>query len=82
MDTLARSPIHQSILWPATIFGLPRQLAVLIGVVSLAAVVSLGQVWFLGVTVLALFLSRQVAKQDRYIFDISMAIIRTPPVLD
>ena len=82
MDPLTSARVHQSILWPAMVFGLPRQLALLIAVTSLAMVVSLGQVWFLAVTAIALAGARVIAKQDRYIFEIAVAALSVPTVLD
>ena len=82
MDTLTSAPIYQAILWPPLILGLPRQLVIILGVTTLAEVVSWGQIWFLAASALLLLIFRAIAKQDRFIFHISLATLSSPTVLD
>ena len=81
MDLLV-APVYRSLLFPPLVFGMPRSLFMFIGVSSLAIVVSLGQVWFLGVTVIAMIASRSIGKVDRYVFEIFAELMRLPQVAD
>lgn len=81
MDLLI-APVYRSLLFAPLVFGMPRRLFLLIAVSSLAIVVSLGQVWFLVVTVAALIAGRLIGKADRYVFEIFAELLRLPSVAD
>jgi len=76
------APVYRSLLFPPLVFGMPRRLFLLIAVSSLAIVVSLGQLWFLIITVATLFGGRAIGKIDRYAFEIFTELLRLPPVAD
>lgn len=81
MDLLI-APVYRSLLFPSLVFGMPRRLFLLIAVSSLAIVVSLGQIWFLAVTVASLASGRLIGKTDRYVFEIFAELMRLPAVAD
>ncbi len=74
--------VHISLLYPALIFGMPRQLFLLIGIATMALVFSLGQIWFLGVTAVLLAVARRICKEDRYVFEVYQQLFRLPDLLD
>lgn len=74
--------IFRSILYPALVFGMPRKLFLLIGITTLVMVVSLGQIWFAAVTLVLLLAARFVSKDERFIFEIYMNLIKFPKELD
>ncbi len=76
------SRVYRSVLFPALVFGMPRRLFLVIGIASLAIVVSLGQAWFLAVTLAAMALARLIGKRDRYVFEIYAELLRFPKLLD
>lgn len=76
------SPIYRSILFPPLAFGMPRKLFLLIGITTLALVVSLGQLWFLAVTAVLIIIARRVSKEDRYVFEVYTQLARLPDRLD
>ena len=76
------STVYRSILFPPLVFGMPRKLFVFIGITTLALVVSLGQIWFLAVTLVTMIVGRRISREDRYVFDVYMQLARLPDVLD
>ena len=76
------SPVHRSILFPSLVFGMPRRLFLILGIATLALVFSLGQFWFLGVTVILMLITRKIAKEDRWIFEIYSQLFKLPQELD
>jgi type IV secretory pathway VirB3-like protein len=82
MHDFLRAPVYRAILFPALIFGMPRRLFLVIGIATLALVLSLGQIWFLAVTLILIILARRVAKEDRYVFEVYMQLFKLPKVLD
>ena len=76
------SEVHQSILFPPLVFGMPRKLFLLIAITTLALVMSLGQFWFLAVTVVLLIIGRRISREDRYVFEVYTQLAKLPDKLD
>ena len=76
------APIYRSILTPPTIFGMPRNFFVLIGITTMVLVFSLGQIWFLAVTLVLMIVSRKVSKDNPFAFDIYAQSFKLPKELD
>ena len=81
MDLLS-APIYRSILFPTLVFGMPRRLFVIIGITTLAIVMSLGQWWFLAVTLVLMIVARRISKEDRYVFEVYSQLAKLPSKLD
>ena len=81
MDALV-APVHRSILFPPLVFGMPRKLFVLIGIITLALVVSMGQVWFIAVSLVSMLVARRISKEDIYAFEIYLQLFKFPKELD
>ena len=81
MDLLVCA-VYRSVLFPALIFGIPRRLFLVIGIASLAIVVSLGQLWFLAVTLAGMLAARFLGRRDPYVFEIYLELLRLPKALD
>ena len=76
------SPVYRSILFPSLVFGMPRRLFLILGIATLALVFSLGQFWFLGVTLILMLITRKIAKEDRWVFEIYSQLFKLPQELD
>ena len=76
------SPVYRSILFPSLVFGMPRRLFLILGIATLALVFSLGQFWFLGVTVVLMLITRKIAKEERWVFEIYSQLFKLPQELD
>jgi len=76
------SPVYRSILFPSLVFGMPRRLFLILGIATLALVFSLGQIWFLAVTVILMLITRKIAKEDRWVFEIYSQLFKLPQELD
>ena len=81
MDLL-EAPVHRSILFPPLVLGMPRRLFLIIAITTLALVMSLGQLWFLTVTLILMIAGRRISKEDRYVFDVYTQLARLPSELD
>ena len=76
------APVFRSLLEPLKVLGMPRNLGVLVGTLTMAMVVGAGMIWFLAVTVVLVVLSNVMARQDAWFFDIMRDLMRLPEVLD
>lgn len=64
------------------IFGLPRNFAITILIMSLTMIMALGQIWFAFVTAILLIAGGFMGRRDPYFFDIYLAAVKLPEVAD
>jgi type IV secretion system protein VirB3 len=75
-------PLHQSLVEPMTLLGLPRSVALPVWLPTAALVFALHQIWFLPVGIVLHIVCAAVAKSDPYFFDLLPAALRTQRRLD
>jgi type IV secretory pathway VirB3-like protein len=76
------APVYRSLILPNLIFGVPRQLAIMLLMFTLGMVVSLGQYWFLAVTVLLFLVFNILGRSDPMFFDMFVQLVKLPEVAD
>jgi len=76
------APVYRALLSRQTMMGLPKQLAMALGVLTMTMVVGFGQVWFLVFTVALYVAGRMFAKQDEYFFELALRALKMPDRVD
>lgn len=76
------APVFRSLLEPLKVLGMPRNVGVLVGTLTLAMVIGAGMVWFLGVTAVLVIVSNVMARHDAWFFDIMRDLIKLPEAMD
>lgn len=76
------APVYRSLILPNLIFGVPRKLALLLLMFTLGMVFSLGQVWFLAVTVALFAVFNILGRNDPMFFDLFIQLVKLPEVAD
>jgi type IV secretory pathway VirB3-like protein len=82
MNQLHIAPIFRSLLFPATIIGMPKNLFFGLSFITLAIVSVLQQWWFIAIFVLLIVFFNFMTKNDPFFFDIYTDVIKLPEVMD
>lgn len=75
---LLASPVYRSVLLPKLTFGMPRNLFMALGTLTLIAVLSLSQYWFALVSLALAGLFNKMSKTDPFFFDLFMGLLKLP----
>ena len=62
--------------------GIPRELAIMLGAITLAITMALGQMWFLFVAIPVFVALRIITSSDSHFYSIYMQAVKIPEVLD
>jgi type IV secretory pathway VirB3-like protein len=73
---LAEQPVYQSLIYPILMFGMPRNLALLLLTVTMVAVLSWGAYYFILITAVLMFFFRTLTANDPHFFTIAMDLMK------
>ena len=79
---LYESIVYRSLIFPQLIFGMPRNLFFILITLTLAVSLGLGQIWFVPFAIVLAVVFYFISKKDPYFFDIYMAMVKMPEVLE
>lgn len=82
IENYLEAPVYKSVIFPVTVFGLPHNIFVMLLIITLHLCISEAQLWFAGIFLGILLLSKIITKNDPFFFYVYFEVIKLPEVME